>query len=301
MDWLTILLAAVMITLSAVAWAGIFMRGRAGLHVVPLAPRRPVPWSGVDLLMVAVFYVLAHQAFWWIFSFMAFSASAAPSVRGAAEDSMLSEKLATSTAANLLTIGFALLWIRSQTDVSWQDFGWRGEKVFGDLRLGLIAFAALAAPIYGLQAVLSSDFVKEHFSELVKEQHPIIEELRRQPSPLLYALAGLSAVLVAPLAEEFLFRVLLQGWLESVRLPTNEPATSGEHRPRPSAIVVTSILFASMHIGHGAAPVPLFFLALALGYLYQRTHRLLPSVTVHFCLNACSFAALCLAPLKVAL
>lgn len=35
-----------------------------------------------------------------------------------------------------------------------------------------------------------------------------------------------------------------------------------------------------------ADPIALFPFAIALGYLYQRTHRLLPSIVAHFCLNA---------------
>lgn len=33
-------------------------------------------------------------------------------------------------------------------------------------------------------------------------------------------------------------------------------------------------------------PVPLFFLAIVLGFLYQRTHRLLPSLVLHAYFNA---------------
>jgi len=40
-----------------------------------------------------------------------------------------------------------------------------------------------------------------------------------------------------------------------------------------------------MHIGQGAAPIPLFFLALALGYLYRQTGRLWPCIMVHMILN----------------
>jgi membrane protease YdiL (CAAX protease family) len=47
-----------------------------------------------------------------------------------------------------------------------------------------------------------------------------------------------------------------------------------------------------MHASHGPDPVPLFVLALGLGYLYQRTHRLLPCVVVHLLLNLCSLGAL---------
>jgi membrane protease YdiL (CAAX protease family) len=298
MDWPAVLVIAVMVALCAAAWTAVVNRRRAGLPVVSLTPRRPAPWRIVDLLIIAIFYVLATFALQAVLSLIASAANWTNSggVRPARADQAASPTelaiaLAASIAANLATAGFAILWIFSHTDATLEDFGWRRDKVREDLRLGLIAFAAIATPIYGLQALLS---------QFVKEQHPIIEVLLRQPIPLLYVLAGLSAVAVAPLAEEFFFRVLLQGWLESAVLPADNPmdehVTTSEHRPRPLTIVVTSLVFASLHIGHGAAPVPLFFLALALGYLYQRTHRLLPSVTVHFCLNACSFAMLCLAP-----
>jgi membrane protease YdiL (CAAX protease family) len=51
-------------------------------------------------------------------------------------------------------------------------------------------------------------------------------------------------------------------------------------------------LFAGAHWSHGPDPIPLFFFALVLGYLYQRTRRILPCVVVHFLLNSCSLAAL---------
>src|SRR5207247_1405255 len=56
-------------------------------------------------------------------------------------------------------------------------------------------------------------------------------------------------------------------------------------------IFLSSIIFALMHISHGLAWIPLTLLAFGLGYIYQRTHRILPSITVHFCLNALSMAA----------
>ncbi len=50
-------------------------------------------------------------------------------------------------------------------------------------------------------------------------------------------------------------------------------------------IVVASIVFALMHWGQGLAPIPLFFLSCALGYLYRQTGSLVPSIIVHFVLN----------------
>jgi hypothetical protein len=50
-------------------------------------------------------------------------------------------------------------------------------------------------------------------------------------------------------------------------------------------ILVSAAVFAIAHLGHGVAPVSLFFLAIGLGVVYQRTHRLLPCVVVHFLVN----------------
>ncbi len=55
---------------------------------------------------------------------------------------------------------------------------------------------------------------------------------------------------------------------------------------------MSSALFALCHYGQGLAPISLFFLALVLGYLYQRTHRLWPSLVVHMLLNGGSIVIL---------
>jgi membrane protease YdiL (CAAX protease family) len=297
MDRPTLALAATMTVFCALAWTAIGKRLVAGLPLLTLEPRRPVPWRGVDLVLLGIFFLLASLACALVFSsfFSAGNPTAGEVAAGrpgaVAQAGELMVSLLANIAANLTTAAFALLWISSHSSAVPEDLGWRRDKMGEDLRLGLVTFVAVAAPVYGLQALLS---------QFIEEQHPIIEVLQQHPSPTLYALAGLSAVVIAPFAEEFFFRVLLQGWLESVRWPVDAPADEtqpvAEHRPRPIAIVATSLLFAALHIGHGAAPVPLFFLALVLGYLYQRTHRLLPCATVHFCVNAFSFALLCLAP-----
>ncbi len=57
-------------------------------------------------------------------------------------------------------------------------------------------------------------------------------------------------------------------------------------------ILVSSALFALAHIGQGPSPIPLFFLALVLGYLYQRTHRIMPCIAMHFAFNSYSLVLL---------
>ncbi|HTN76424.1 MAG TPA: CPBP family intramembrane glutamic endopeptidase, partial [Pirellulaceae bacterium] len=151
-------------------------------------------------------------------------------------------------------------------------------------------------PVYLIQVVLVQLFPKFH---------PLIEQLRKTPDATLLIATGLTVTLVAPLCEEYLFRGLLQGWLESLRGSlTSDESILG---PRPPAetitfdgksapptvlttvpkwpILVSALLFAGAHYSHGPAPIALFFLAIGLGYLYQRTHRLLPCIMVHFLLN----------------
>lgn len=57
-------------------------------------------------------------------------------------------------------------------------------------------------------------------------------------------------------------------------------------------LYISSAVFALMHYGNGPDPIPLFFFALGLGYLYRHTGRLTPCIVVHFLLNAFSFALL---------
>jgi membrane protease YdiL (CAAX protease family) len=132
-------------------------------------------------------------------------------------------------------------------------------------------------------------------------------------------------VVAAPIVEEFLYRVLCQGWLQAfatrrsdflqlllgstaAAIPDrdDQPAADDSNRAgatasptrsgEPFAILVSSALFASMHISQGAAPIPLFVLALGLGYLVARTGRVLPCIVVHVLLNACSLAMLWIGP-----
>jgi hypothetical protein len=50
-------------------------------------------------------------------------------------------------------------------------------------------------------------------------------------------------------------------------------------------ILISSTAFGFAHFGYGPEPVPLFLLALVLGFLYQRTHRIVPSIIAHALFN----------------
>jgi membrane protease YdiL (CAAX protease family) len=50
-------------------------------------------------------------------------------------------------------------------------------------------------------------------------------------------------------------------------------------------ILASALAFGLAHLGYGPEPVPLFILGLVLGYVYQRTHRILPGIITHALFN----------------
>jgi hypothetical protein len=76
------------------------------------------------------------------------------------------------------------------------------------------------------------------------------------------------------------------------RAPQAESQVAAAHPSQKLAIVVSSVVFALLHYEHGPDWIPLLLLAGGLGYLYQRTHRILPCIVVHFLVNSVSFCIL---------
>jgi membrane protease YdiL (CAAX protease family) len=59
-------------------------------------------------------------------------------------------------AIKVVSLIFFIVWTRYRVGATAIDFGWAPRRILPDLRLGLIAFLAVAAPIYGMQTVLSA-------------------------------------------------------------------------------------------------------------------------------------------------
>jgi membrane protease YdiL (CAAX protease family) len=57
-------------------------------------------------------------------------------------------------------------------------------------------------------------------------------------------------------------------------------------------ILISSALFGAAHFGYGPEPLPIFLLAIVLGYVYQRTHRIIPCIVAHALFNGLTMATL---------
>ncbi len=286
---------------SLLVWVVVFSRLRAGQPIVQAEPREGVPWRAIDLYLILIFYLAAQ------FACAKLVISLAGRAPDAARSDLLAPVLLSNALANALLIGLSCVYLRLRCGPRVGDLGFLPWRPGRDLLLGLTTFIAALLPVFAIQFVLT---------RLVSSEHPVQQLLTKDSSPRMLVLCVVSAVAVAPLAEEFLFRVLLQGWMEAVVLrwrqqrdghpmpvdstaseaavPPLEPPPPTEAVPplMPLPIVASSLLFALVHLGHGPDPIPLFVLALMLGYLYQKTHRIWPGVIVHACLNAWSLAVL---------
>ena len=151
--------------------------------------------------------------------------------------------------------------------------------IYDSLR-GLIGYLAVL-PVCFLLLRVSLWLLPGQFIQV----HPTLVVLRtRAVSGLWLAAVIVSATVLAPLCEEIFFRGLLQSMLRRL-LPGPWPA-----------IAVSSAVFAGTHFQTPQNIPALLALSVVLGYNYERTGRLLPSILIHAIFNAVFIAEVMLGP-----
>jgi membrane protease YdiL (CAAX protease family) len=252
--WL--LLVGLAATASAGVAFAIIGRLRAGAPAITPRPHEPVPWNGLDVLQVLALHVVVL----------------AVGLAGLREEDGLAKLIPLDLIAKLAATAFSIAYL-SARGASLADLGLAPLRPAADLRIAAAGVALLVAPLLTLAALLDA---------VVPYQHPIIDFMTTHRDPASLALVVLSAVVAAPLAEEFFFRRVLQGWLEKI-LP------DGDGR---MAVALSAALFALLHLGQGLAYVPLFPLGLVLGTIARRTGSIVPCILLHALFNAVSVALL---------
>jgi membrane protease YdiL (CAAX protease family) len=307
----------------AAAWSVIALRVWRGKPILDYESRRPVPWNWVDLLLtLLVFFANQMACMAAAFHWLGIEDNIAEAI-GTPQGRLA--LLVATAISGLMTFLLSALLVAYRSGASVRDLGFVAGEIPHDIMYGLVAFFA-AAPIVYLIQVFFSFVVK------IEYDHPLVKAIQQQRDATTIAIVTFTAVVAAPLSEEFLIRVLLQGWLEKLELssldlsaqdnlaigppplpgsdeaPVTGNAEAEQKTPNGTIglaglplgsipILVSSLLFALMHVGQGAAPIPLFVYALVLGFLYHRTHRALPSIVAHCALNSTSVAMLFLTPM----
>jgi membrane protease YdiL (CAAX protease family) len=319
-----------------VSWVWAISRLATGRGLLPPAPIREAPWRGTHVLGMILLYlgvqIVAPVA---LFRVAAIHPARLP-------DGMLdpqSQNLAMiAVNATFLLVG--PLFLASWTKAGPSDFGLAGrDKFCRDVLRGIVAWPLLAPIVYGVMLGATAIWPSQ--------EHPLQKMLKQDPSSVNWGLAALSAAILAPAVEEFLFRGVLLGWLgrwasglnrvrsdgpfdpefgpipptpssgvafeateSEIPPPPGDPFdrpdtgpggdwTPGAPAPKPgpltgrgwrflAANVAVSALFAAMHGHVWPTPLPLFFLSMGLGVLYQRTGGLVAPIALHTVFNGLS-------------
>ena len=166
----------------------------------------------------------------------------------------------------------------SEHGINWREgFGlsrqWHRAVLFGFI--GASLFLPLGWGLQWLSAQIMLHFPKLH---LKPEEQQAVQTLQMAVTWQHRLVLGLITVVLAPVAEEVLFRGILYPWVKQAGFPR-------------LALWGTALLFAAIHFNL-ATLIPLAALAVMLVLLYDRTDNLLAPITAHAVFNAANFAML---------
>lgn len=245
-----------------------------GDSILPHAPRSPVPWGSIGALLAVMGTAMGIGA--------AFGRSEPAE--------LVARDLFSAGVLELVMLAAVIGVVALKHLPTRADWGLpaNGGEALADIFLGLAVGCFALVPVMGLQVTMV------HF--FGQSQHPLLQGLVRDHDPLLFVAAFFLAAIVAPLFEEVAYRLLFQGWLEKELVRPISEVSDVEEPPPTSLqwapIAVSSIAFALAHTAHGPDLIALVPLAILLGYAYQRTHRIVPTIVAHAAFNSFSLAAL---------
>jgi len=151
-------------------------------------------------------------------------------------------------------------------------FGFSNPRRVRAVILGVLVGAA-TLPLIVFLGELSAKVLQ--WLGITTELQAPVQILQRSVSPSLHVVIFIAAVLVAPVAEEIIFRGILYPTIKQVGFPH-------------VALWVTSILFATVH-GNMMTFLPFTALALILTFLYEKTDNLLSAIVMHSFFNLINF------------
>ncbi len=242
------------------AWIALVAQWRARGAWLPWRPRTPVAWSPLVALVVCYIAGIVVPI---VVRVAAGSGFDAPPLRYV-------QNRCLTLALQLVVIPAIVALAASLRP---HDFGIFRTAWKQDLLAGGWGYLASLVPVFAMNRLVN--VLGWRAPEGV---HPFFGIVQHAPGLMTAAWVALAVVVLAPLAEELLFRVVLQGALEA-RLPP------------VAAVVLTALAFALIHFAPGRPDaLPLFPLALVLGYTYYRRRSYLAVVVLHGLFNAVNLA-----------
>jgi len=297
---LEVIFLVIILVASGLAWTHV-ARNRISkqLPIVDPQPRRRPFWTIAEFFVCFGLYIICSGAGFsvaqrWMTPATQAKIAAGGTNMGELPTDDMTIVIIANTVAQLAAAVSVLVWMNFVTPPMLSRYGM--IPTLADVKLGAWAALLVLPPVFLVSAMLNT---------LIKYEHPVLDIIGASPTAWSLAVLAITTVLWTPFFEEFTFRVLLQGGAEQVSRRLNlSPSQLAEANEKSGDVVSVEELslypwwpvfmcsgtFALLHLGQGAAAVPLFLLAMALGYLYRQTGRLGPSVIVHLILNGITIA-----------
>ena len=317
-----------------VAWVWLIWRLLTGQSVFPEHPmvtRGEPSWGAGTVLIVFLSYVGISVLVSMSYPLIAGKLPAKAATLPLADIPLLHMMLLNAVVETVMLMLVPIM-VSLTSAARLRDFGLGFDEWWRQAAVGVVATLIAAPPVNAIQLVATRVWTYQ--------RHPVQEMMSKEFSLGVAGLAIVTAVVLAPMFEELLFRGLLQSWLAAqferfaisptihsqedviVRAPTDQPPADeywepefenvSEAEPRspyeapknldspptypPSrawlAIVLTSLLFACVHVAQWPAPIALFALALVIGTVYYRTGSLIAAIAMHATFNGISTLAL---------
>lgn len=187
------------------SWALVIVRLAKRQPILDSLPWRPRAW-GLSEILLAICVLMASQVL--------LIALAVP-LLGLDREALAAGESPPMSLAAVMSIGYLLTvlvlgaWILLRFRVTLEHIGFKSTQLFSQIRIGVVT-GLMVVPL----TMLISGLVNIGFQE--EYDHPLLTGMAEEATLSGFLLAAFAAVLVAPFAEEFLFRVLLQGWLQSI-------------------------------------------------------------------------------------
>jgi len=140
-----------------------------------------------------------------------------------------------------------------------------GKISFGLRASMILIYASLAL----LMALGMEEWLTKHFGEL--DTQAAVEALQQASSPVKLSVMILTAVVVAPICEELLFRSFLYTILK-------------KHTGFIFAVVSSALLFSVIH-GSVKAAIPLFVIGIILAVAYELSGSVWTNILIHAAFN----------------
>ena len=253
MQDITLPAISLLVTLGVASLVVLVLSGRQtlrGVAVLP-SPTEPAPqphWMSVLLVLL-----------WVSMQLMSLLRSPTTEIKPPELDDV--KVLCAMSALISLGLGFPLT---TQGPEALSQLGLRSQEFWSQIRTGVLGFLASVLPVILAYSTTLPWRTTEN-------QHGLLQLLSEDASITTLLWIILAAVILAPMLEELMYRVILQTWLQQVAPPRE-------------ALITVAVLFAAVHRLPDA--VPLLPLALVLGYVYQQTRSFLAVVILHMLFNA---------------